>query len=459
MKKLVLAGVALCGAVAFGGNLQIVAPGAGETVSLLTAAQKEFVTMSPEARRARFVDAEFRQKTVKLLDKLPGDQHRRQAFWPQPVRLAWTATDGVSYSVRVTDAKKSEVVYDGTVKGGQAYVDNLEIAATYTWTVEGAGERAEGTFKTEDRAPRFIRYPGVPNVRDLGGRIGLDGRRVKQGMVIRSAGLNENATSDYYSIDELKAAGRYDHEKRKVARAKARLAQLEAWQKEPATMDREDAEYKEWCTRHPNEPVTAFLSSRIKRTRDKYTEDGEPHVFKAWKPGVSRVAGENGEYIRKRFGIRTDIDLRSGSECNGMTGSPLGESVTWLNHSSYAYAGLQVKEGKAAFAKVFKVFLDEKNYPIDFHCIAGQDRTGSVAFVLNALLGVAEDELYLDWEVTCFWNRHVEFCHEKRFDKLVEGFRKNYPAPTLRESCEKYVRDLGFTDADIAKLRSILLES
>ena len=43
------------------------------------------------------------------------------------------------------------------------------------------------------------------------------------------------------------------------------------------------------------------------------------------------------------------------------------------------------------------MFLDPANYPIDFHCIAGQDRTGAVAFILNALLGVEEEELYLDW--------------------------------------------------------------
>ena len=46
---------------------------------------------------------------------------------------------------------------------------------------------------------------------------------------------------------------------------------------------------------------------------------------------------------------------------------------------------------------------------------------------------------------------------KEMFDKLVKGFRDNYPADTIQESVVKYVRDLGFTDGDIAKFRSIML--
>ena len=60
--------------------------------------------------------------------------------------------------------------------------------------------------------------------------------------------------------------------------------------------------------------------------------------------------------------------------------------------------------------------------------------------------------------MTGFWNRGTDFCHSKRYDKLVEGFKKKYPAPTVRERLEKYVLDLGFTEEDIAKFRKIMLE-
>lgn len=96
---------------------------------------------------------------------------------------------------------------------------------------------------------------------------------------------------------------------------------------------------------------------------------------------------------------------------------------------------MQSDEGREVFIDTFKVFLDESKYPIIMHCIAGQDRTGAVAFILNGLLGVEEEELYLDWEVTGFWNPSAMFRHEHLFDKLVEGF-KTWPGKNLNEKIE-----------------------
>ena len=94
---------------------------------------------------------------------------------------------------------------------------NLEIGTRYYWRVESnltcgrrlghlgsrwcdcKGRRASaksqiGTFTTEDLAPRWIAIEGnVGNFRDLGGRIGHDGRRVRQGMIYRSQGFNNDS--------------------------------------------------------------------------------------------------------------------------------------------------------------------------------------------------------------------------------------------------------------------------
>jgi len=458
MKKIIALSLSFIAASAAYSEIKIIEPAAGAVVPLLTDAQKAYVSMDRQTRREKFADAKYRGKEMGLpAETIPGTEKPREAYWPKTVRLAWEAKDGVEYRVTVRDTAKGTVVIDEKAKCGELYVDNLEIAASYEWTVEGDGDSGKGMFKTEDRAPRLIRYPGVPNVRDFGGYIGLGGRRTKQGMIIRSAGLNHNAYDTYYTIDELKEMGKLAEIKAAADAAQERLDQLLAWQADPKTFDREDSEYKEWCTRHIDEPVTKFLSSRIHKAKSAVKKGGEPKIKKGQAPGKNRVEGENGAYIRARFGIKSDIDLRSDRECYGMTGSPLGDTVTWFHYSSSAYGGMQSKSGKEAFTKVFKVFLDEKNYPIDFHCIAGQDRTGAVAFILGALLGYDEDVLYLDWELTGFWNHSAKFNHKERFDHLVSGFVKNYPADTIQESVVKYVRDLGFTDDDIAKFRSIML--
>ena len=459
MNKLLLLSTALLSVATAFADILLVAPKNDAVVPLLTDAQKAYLQLPLEERRVKFADHDFRKNEMGLpAERLEGEKAPREAYWPKTVRLAWTATENVSpCRLSVKDVKTGKVVYEAEVKRNPVYVDNLEIATEYEWTVSGGGETATRKFKTEDLAPRLVRFPGVPNVRDLGGRIGLGGKRVKQGMIFRSAGLNNNAGPVYYTKEELEKAGKLDELAKKIAEAEKRLGQLEAWQREPATMDREDKEYKDWCGRHKTDPVSKFLTSRIKRTKDMIAKK-DFRVEKGKAAGGSRVAGEKGEYILKRFGIRSDIDLRSDGECYGMTGSPLGESVTWFHYSSSAYGGMQATGGKESFKKVFKVFLDRKNYPIDFHCIAGQDRTGAVAFILNALLGVEKNQLYLDWETTGFWNRGHGFQHKGLFDNLVGGFKKNYPAPTIQESVEKYVLSLGFTPDDIATFRGIMLD-
>ena len=456
MKKLLFVLLASAGLTALA-KVELVEPKDGALVPLLTDAQKAYLAMPYEKRREKFADAEFRKKEMgRPAEKVEGEKGAREACWPKTVRLAWTAKDGSECRVSVKDAKTGACVYEATAKGCSANVDNLEIAAEYEWSVDDGEGAATAKFRTEDLAPRLVRFPGVPNVRDLGGRIGLGGKRVRQGLVFRSAGLNNNSGFAYYTLEELEREGRLAELEAMVAAAEERLRKLEAWQKAPETFDCADAEYKDWRARHGNEPVAKFLSSRIDRTKLQIAKK-DFKIMRGRAAGKSRVEGEKGEYIRKRFGIRSDIDLRSDAECAGMTGSPLGETVTWFHYSSSAYGGMQNKAGKEAFAKVFKVFLDRKNYPIDFHCIAGQDRTGAVAFILNALLGVEEDQLALDWEVTGYWNTSSKFCHKSLYDWLVKGFKESWPAPTIRESVEKYVLSLGFTPEDIATFRGIML--
>jgi hypothetical protein len=193
------------------------------------------------------------------------------------------------------------------------------------------------------------------------------------------------------------------------------------------------------------------------RLQEQMAKQGLDKVVKTRTPGKNRLKGAALDYALHTMGVKSDIDLRSDGECWGMKGSPLGKDVTWFHYSSGAYGGMQTSFGRGAFTNVFKVFLDEKNYPIDFHCIAGQDRTGAVAFIINGLLGVEEEELYRDWESTGFWNPSPSFNHARLFNYLYTGF-KNWPGKTINERIEAYVLSLGFTKKDIEHLRDIMLE-
>ena len=118
------------------------------------------------------------------------------------------------------------------------------------------------------------------------------------------------------------------------------------------------------------------------------------------------------------------------------------------------------EDAKRAFADAFRVFLDKSNYPVIFHCAGGADRTGAIAFILNGILGVSLDDLSKDWELTAFGTGHSvnpDFTHKTRFNRLVAVIDA-YPGATLTERIVSYVKSCGFTDADIARVREIMLE-
>ena len=157
------------------------------------------------------------------------------------------------------------------------------------------------------------------------------------------------------------------------------------------------------------------------------------------------------------LGVKTDLDLRTDAETFGMTGSPLGEKVRWVHISSSEYNGLFKGRGREAFIEDFKLFLDEANYPIVFHCIAGADRTGSLACVLNGLLGVDGDLLHRDWQYTWAGRKKPQKAPEDLWNRLMKGLSA-FEGATMNEKIENFVLSCGFTQADIAKFRKLMLD-
>ena len=182
-RSVVVAAATVCIA-AVAEAVTLVAPVDGAEVPLLRDRQRAFMRMPREKRLAYFNDKRpDMKKAIKTLRSVP-----------RPVTLEWTG-DGGPYRVVVSKRGSSEPWFSETVASNRVDVWNLEIAATYDWTVCADGECAKGWFRTEDQAPRLVCVPGVPNMRDIGGRV-IGGRRVRQGLVYRSSGLNNNATTN-----------------------------------------------------------------------------------------------------------------------------------------------------------------------------------------------------------------------------------------------------------------------
>ena len=163
------------------------------------------------------------------------------------------------------------------------------------------------------------------------------------------------------------------------------------------------------------------------------------------------------DFITKNLGVRTDLDLRSAKETEGMSQSPLGPSVQWINIPAAAYGAIDSPEGRSAFASVFRVLLNVDNYPVVLHCQFGRDRAGTVAFLLNGLLGVPTEKLADDWELSTVWFETGRYTRERCAGAIVAAMN-HYAGGTFAEKVVSYVESLGFTRAEIDRFVELMTE-
>lgn len=144
-----------------------------------------------------------------------------------------------------------------------------------------------------------------------------------------------------------------------------------------------------------------------------------------------------------------------------MTGSPLGEKVEWVHVPIGGYHLAEVKKGRdpkqSAHYQIFKVIMDPAKRPVDFHCIAGRDRTGTIAMLTLALLGVSETDIVRDYLTTASCVKKDLW--ESRIRKPMDKLKARFKADTLAESTALYFEHIGFTRAEIDGFREQLLEA
>ena len=176
------------------------------------------------------------------------------------------------------------------------------------------------------------------------------------------------------------------------------------------------------------------------------------------------------------YGIKTDLDLRAEAAA-----SPLGTTVNFVNVSGPYYVstgttGTGVNslassskgpwQGtyRDALLTEIRTFTKPENYPIYVHCSLGRDRTGTIIFLINALCGVGEMDLFMDYE-TSFFSR-LGRADDQTASNIVRGAFTNLynyvrvyaPKKSLAEATELFLLDIGITQEEINSIRNILVE-
>ncbi len=212
----------------------------------------------------------------------------------------------------------------------------------------------------------------------------------------------------------------------------------------------------------------------VSNTRDiggYKTEDGKYRIKQGMVyrgAAIDNLSSTAKEQLLNTYGIKTDLDLRGELEA-----SPLGDAVNFINVSGPHYAvrggekGIHKQEYREALLTEIRAFADAENYPIYMHCQIGRDRTGTLAFLINSLLGVGEKDLYLDYELS-FLSTAGSTGYEgdaapsrmlsQQFDTLFFFIENSSSEGTWAEKTAAALKSLGVTEEEIAAIRNNLLE-
>ena len=158
--------------------------------------------------------------------------------------------------------------------------------------------------------------------------------------------------------------------------------------------------------------------------------------------------------LRDELGIRTDLDLRRKDELYGIVASPLGTKVRFVHAPIEPYADML--KTPEAYATALRVFADEKNYPVYFHCWGGADRTGLIAMFLEALCGVNVVDVQIDYELTTFAGSLRS--REAPYYRIVFNWLMDEPGRSLAEKAKSFVcRNFGLTEDEVRAIRRNLM--
>lgn len=188
------------------------------------------------------------------------------------------------------------------------------------------------------------------------------------------------------------------------------------------------------------------------RTEDGTMQIRYGRIFRGCRMNADGIAITNdGIQEMKRLGIGADLDLRNDTQAAEIRYSPLGSDVDYIRF---------VNSSDGYFAKVRDVdvniremqwLIDEmkKGTNVYFHCKTGADRTGTLAYLIEGLLGCCEPDCSIDFELTSFFydfgvgkaSLRMRYGNENanyNYNGMYKAIANNYSGDTLQEKFYNY---------------------
>ncbi len=179
-----------------------------------------------------------------------------------------------------------------------------------------------------------------------------------------------------------------------------------------------------------------------------------------------RITAEDRDVLVGELGVQHEIDLRGKegrdpSDGDVVTESPLGDDV-WFTIAQKAamYALTPVETWQTYLRRVIDAVTHRE--PVYFHCTAGADRTGTLACVLEGLLGMSQSDIDKDYELTTFYSGSgtdalARRRNETDWTKLINAINA-VSGDSFRDKCVHFaVGTCGMTMADINAYRAAMI--
>lgn len=166
-----------------------------------------------------------------------------------------------------------------------------------------------------------------------------------------------------------------------------------------------------------------------------------------------KISSEGLNTMLSVLGIKTDIDLRVSTD-NKYDTDALGSGVKHIYYSAPMYSNIfNDATNREKIRKIFSDLADINNYPAYLHCTYGVDRTGTIAYLLEGLLGVDEETLLKEYLLSGLHHGDVS-------NEAMSDFIQNLnllPGDTTQEKIEGYLLSIGVTVEEIANIKAIYL--
>lgn len=180
--------------------------------------------------------------------------------------------------------------------------------------------------------------------------------------------------------------------------------------------------------------------------------------IEADKKPIPEITKEGVDTFKKQLNIKFELDLRTSNyESGNLNGKSIVDGVNYqLVEMSYV-SNMMLSNSGAVEIMFNEILPNENNYPLDFHCAIGTDRTGFIACTLLAILGVSEEDIVLDY----MFSNYGKIGSERNVNDIYShylSFYKSLSGISLQDKVIKaLVNGCSVSMESINKIKSLLI--